>query len=79
MRAEIPQSQGLSQIQGVRPSEAIEGPTPVAEGARDLVRTIFAILFVTGLIAASFWILWPFLPAMIWATTLVVTTWPLML
>ena len=37
------------------------------------------MLFIAGLIAASFWILWPFLPATIWATTLVVATWPLML
>ena len=83
MRAEIPQPQGLSQIQGappaVRPSETIEEPAPVPEGTGDLVRTILAILFVAGLIAASVWIIWPFLPATIWATTLVVATWPLML
>jgi predicted PurR-regulated permease PerM len=55
---------------------------PIAGGAgdqRELVRTMLAILFVAGLIAATFWILWPFLPAIIWATTLVVATWPLML
>jgi predicted PurR-regulated permease PerM len=46
---------------------------------RELVRPMLAILFVAGLIAASFWILWPFLPAIIWATTLVVATFPLML
>ena len=43
------------------------------------VRTMLALLFVAGLIVASFWILWPFLPAIIWATTLVVATFPLML
>ena len=48
-------------------------------GHGDLVRTMLEILFVAGLIAASFWILWPFLPAIIWATTLVVATFPLML
>ena len=31
------------------------------------------------LIGASFWVLRPFLPALIWATMLVVATWPLML
>jgi predicted PurR-regulated permease PerM len=31
------------------------------------------------LIAASLWILRPFLPALIWATMVVVATWPLML
>jgi predicted PurR-regulated permease PerM len=45
----------------------------------ELVRTMLAILFIAGLLATSFWILWPFLPAIIWATTLVVATWPLML
>jgi len=45
----------------------------------ELTRTTLAVLFVAGLIAASFWILWPFLPAIIWATTLVVATWPIML
>jgi predicted PurR-regulated permease PerM len=45
----------------------------------ELTRTTLAVLFVGGLIAASFWILWPFLPAVIWATTLVVATWPIML
>jgi len=62
-----------------RPSENL-GDVPLdQEGKRDLVRIILAILFVTGLIAASVWIVWPFLPATIWATTLVVATWPLML
>ncbi len=83
MRGEIPLSQGLSQIEGApptpRPSENLSDRPPDLEGKRDLVRIILAILFVTGLIAASVWILWPFLPATIWATTLVVATWPLML
>jgi predicted PurR-regulated permease PerM len=45
----------------------------------DLTRTTLAVLFVSGMIAACFWILRPFLPAIIWATTLVVATWPIML
>jgi predicted PurR-regulated permease PerM len=45
----------------------------------NLPRTILGVLFIGGLIAASFWILHPFLPAAIWATTIVVATWPLML
>src|SRR5215471_6925765 len=49
------------------------------EAPSELTRTTLAVLFVGGLIATSFWILWPFLPAMIWATTLVVATWPIML
>jgi predicted PurR-regulated permease PerM len=45
----------------------------------DLTRTILAVLFIGALIAASFWILLPFLSAILWATTIVVTTWPVML
>jgi len=49
------------------------------EARSDLTRTTLAVLFVAGLIGACFWILRPFLPAVIWATTLVVATWPVML
>jgi MFS family permease len=40
---------------------------------------ILAFAVIGGLLVASFWIVQPFLPAIIWATTLVVATWPLML
>ena len=43
---------------------------------RDLTRTVFAILIIVGLIAAAVWILRPFLAATVWATMIVVTTWP---
>jgi predicted PurR-regulated permease PerM len=46
---------------------------------RDLSRTIFQVLFLGGLIAAIFWILQPFLLSMVWAATIVVATWPLLL
>jgi predicted PurR-regulated permease PerM len=45
----------------------------------NLPRTVLGVLFIAGLIAASFWILRPFLPATVWAATIVVATWPLML
>jgi predicted PurR-regulated permease PerM len=44
----------------------------------DLTRITLAVLFIGGLIAASFWIVQPFLPALVWATALVVAGWPLM-
>ena len=44
----------------------------------DLPRATLAILFLLGLIAASFWILRPFFLALVWATMIVVPTWPLM-
>jgi predicted PurR-regulated permease PerM len=46
---------------------------------RDLTHTTLAVLFIGGLIAAAFWILRPFLAALIWAAMIVVATWPLML
>jgi predicted PurR-regulated permease PerM len=45
---------------------------------RDLTRTVLAILIIGGLIAASIWILRPFLAATIWSTMIVVTTWPIL-
>jgi predicted PurR-regulated permease PerM len=44
----------------------------------DLTRLTLAILFLAALIGASIWIVAPFLPAVIWAATLVIATWPLM-
>lgn len=51
----------------------------MADIPRDLTRTVLAVLAIGGLIAASFWVLRPFLLATIWATMIVVATWPLML
>ena len=45
----------------------------------DIVRTTLAVLFIGILITASFWIIRPFLTALVWATMIVVTTWPWML
>jgi len=52
-------------------------PSPIH--TQDITRTIFAVLFIGGLIAGSLWILRPFLPAMIWATMIVVASWPVLL
>ncbi|HKW86621.1 MAG TPA: AI-2E family transporter YdiK [Nitrospiraceae bacterium] len=52
-------------------------PTPAR--AQDITRTIFAVLFIGGLIAGSLWILRPFLPAIIWSTMIVVASWPVLL
>jgi predicted PurR-regulated permease PerM len=46
---------------------------------QDLTRTTLAVLFIGGLLSASVWVLQPFLPAIIWAVTLVLATWPMML
>jgi len=46
---------------------------------RDLTRNTLAVFVIAVLIVASLWILRPFMPAAIWATMIVVATWPLML
>src|ERR1043166_8977120 len=47
--------------------------------SRDLARATLAVLFIAGMIVACFWVLRPFLPAFVWASMIVVATWPLML
>ena len=47
--------------------------------SRDLTRSVLGVLSIVLLIVASLWILRPFVLATIWATTIVVATWPLML
>jgi predicted PurR-regulated permease PerM len=47
--------------------------------ARDLTRTILGSLFIVALIVCTVWIVRPFLPAFVWATTIVITTWPILL
>jgi predicted PurR-regulated permease PerM len=51
----------------------------VSHSHPDLTRTTLAVLFIGGLLAASVWVMQPFLPAIVWALTLVITTWPMML
>src|SRR5262245_21653108 len=46
---------------------------------RDPARVTLAVLFIAGMVVLSFLILRPFLPAAVWAVTVVVATWPLLL
>jgi predicted PurR-regulated permease PerM len=50
----------------------------IRNNEKDIVRTTLAVIFIGILISASFWILRPFLSSLIWATMIVVTTWPFM-
>lgn len=45
---------------------------------RDLVRNTLIIVLIGALLAACFWIVRPFLPALIWASMIVIATWPLL-
>ena len=51
----------------------------MSEPQRDLTATQLGVLFLRGLIVAAFWILRPFIAAIIWATMIVVVTWHVML
>jgi predicted PurR-regulated permease PerM len=57
-------------------SPPVARPLPVV--AADPARVTLVVVFIAGMLLTSFWILRPFLPATIWATTIVVATWPLM-
>lgn len=46
---------------------------------QDITRITLAVLFIGGILVTCIWVMLPFLPAIIWATTLVIATWPLML
>src|SRR5262245_25852630 len=54
-------------------SRAPMSPTP---RSWDLTRIVLGVAAIGGLVAASFWVLRPFLPALVWATMIVVATWP---
>jgi predicted PurR-regulated permease PerM len=54
-------------------------PSPTSTMPRDLTRTVLAVLLMAILIGASFWVLRPFLLAIVWAAMIVVATWPVML
>jgi len=60
----------------IAPPPALEPAPPRVPW--DLARIMFAVVGIGGLIAASFLVLQPFLPAVIWATMIVVATWPTM-
>jgi len=49
------------------------------ERPRDIATVTLSVLSIGLLIAAAFWVLRPFIPATVWATMIVITTWPTML
>jgi len=71
--------QGLISAAGFGHESEGDDTVMVTSISRDLARATLAVLFIAGMIVASFWVLRPFLPAVVWATMIVVATWPLML
>jgi predicted PurR-regulated permease PerM len=45
----------------------------------DITHVVMSVLFIALLVAATFWVLSPFLTSILWATIVVVTIWPLLL
>jgi predicted PurR-regulated permease PerM len=54
-------------------------PSDTRPQHQDLGRITLNVLFIGGLLFGSLWVMQPFLPALLWATTLVLATWPVML
>ena len=50
----------------------------MSEPRNDLARVTLGVIFIAALALASLWILAPFLPAVVWATMIVVATWPML-
>jgi predicted PurR-regulated permease PerM len=55
-----------------------EAATRLSNATPDLIRGVLAVIALLSLIAGSIWIMRPFIPALIWSTTIVIATWPLM-
>ena len=53
--------------------------TPPPAPDRDLTRATLSIVGIGVLIASSLWVLKPFIGSLLWATMIVVSTWPIML
>ncbi|HEX2831320.1 MAG TPA: AI-2E family transporter YdiK [Burkholderiales bacterium] len=58
---------------------AVQPGTPPPAVASDLPRATISVVFMALLGGAALWILRPFVPAIVWATMIVVAMWPLML
>jgi predicted PurR-regulated permease PerM len=54
-------------------------PTTTPAPGHDVTRVTLSVLGIGLLLVASFWVLRPFLGALVWATMIVVATWPLLL
>jgi len=50
----------------------------VSSHRSDIARVTLGVIFIGGLIAGSLWILSPFIASFVWATMIVVATWPAM-
>jgi predicted PurR-regulated permease PerM len=54
-------------------------PVALPSPSKDLPRITLGVLFIVVMIVAGLWVLRPFIAATVWAATIVVATWPMML
>lgn len=52
---------------------------PAPNSSQDVIRLVALVLSVAAIAAVSTWIMAPFLPAIAWAATIALATWPLLL
>ncbi len=71
----------IAKLVGVYPPRRASGThrRPAMKPSGDVTRLVFLVLFIFMLLAGSFWTLLPFLGGLIWAATVVIATWPLLL
>ncbi len=50
-----------------------------SDSPRDLTRTVLGVVFIGALLVTSAWIVRPFISAFLWATMIVISTWPILL
>jgi len=60
-------------------SPAVPPALPTSPASSDITRVTLMVVVIGILIAGSLWTLLPFIAALVWATTIVVATWPLLL
>jgi predicted PurR-regulated permease PerM len=70
----IPKAHNYVMNRRIPPIGVPTSPLP----AHDITRIVLMVLVIALMIGGSFWILRPFLPALVWATMIVVATWPVM-
>lgn len=61
------------------PDERQSGGAMQSDASTDITRIMLFVLFVGALLLGSAWTLLPFLSGLIWATTIAIATWPLLL
>src|SRR5215213_3358873 len=65
--------------QSVAVSSALSNSVSVAPTSTDVARVTLVVMVIAILIVGSLWTLSPFIAALVWAATIVVATWPLLL